>query len=278
MDLFTRVERSRYNLAAMPIAVRLARFRPIRALALAGLGIGIAFATGLWRPAFVLAAETQAQPPQDADVGPTFLVSLGGKLYDDLWRVLDQSPPPEANPGFPAGGLYSTRDSWRCVTCHGWDYSGVEIDGKRFPGLTALRGVDPYVVAERIRDPRHPFPVGQVSDLTVTLLGLFISQGQYATSDFLDAGGSALGNPEAGQAIFEGACINCHQIDGRRFLNGERGDRSSLGWVIRERPKQALHKIMNGVPGAEMLSLRFLADSQISDLFAYLQTLDLQEK
>ena len=87
-----------------------------------------------------------------------------------------------------------------------------------------------------------------------------------------------LGDPEGGQAIFEGACINCHQIDGRRYLRGEHGDRSSLGWVVRNRPTQALHKIMNGVPGAEMLSLRFLSDAAIADLFAYLETLDPDEK
>ena len=61
------------------------------------------------------------------------------------------------------------------------------------------------------------------------------------------------------------------------YLNGEKGDRSSLGWVARNRPEQALHKIMNGVPAAEMLSLRFLSDIQIADLLAYLQSLDPNE-
>ena len=138
--------------------------------------------------------------------------------------------------------------------------------------------MDPAVIAERIIDPKHPFPAQDVSELTIRLLAVFLSQGQYVARDFLDANGEAFGDPEAGQAIFEGACINCHEIDGRRYVHGERGDRSSLGWVIRNRPTRALHKIMNGVPGTEMLSLRFLADSQISDLFAYLQTLDPGER
>jgi mono/diheme cytochrome c family protein len=243
-----------------------------------GVGIVALLSGSLVVPGAAVAFEQPAPATDDAEVGPTFLVSLGGKLYDDLWRVLDQAPPVEANPAFPAGGLYSTRDSWRCVTCHGWDYSGAEVGGRRFPSLAGLNGLDPVVIAERISDPKHPFPAKDVSELTITLLAVFLSQGQYVASDFLDAKGEALGDPEGGQAIFEGACINCHQIDGRRYLNGERGDRSSLGWVIRTRPTQALHKIMNGVPGAEMLSLRFLADSQISDLFAYLQTLDPGER
>ena len=214
----------------------------------------------------------------DAEVGPTFLVSLGGKLYDDLWTVLDQEPPPGANPAFPVANLYSNRDSWRCVSCHGWDYSGVEIGETRFPSLQDLKSIDPLVIAEKIRAARHPFPADQVSELTLTLLGAFISEGQYRGDWFFGADGRASGDPIAGQAIFEGACINCHQIDGRRYLNGERGDKSSLGWVIRNRPSQALHKILNGVPGTEMLSLRFLADTQIADLLAYLQTLDPVER
>jgi thiosulfate dehydrogenase len=214
----------------------------------------------------------------EAEVGPTFLISLGGKLYDDLWKVLDQEPPSGANPAFPQTNLYSSRDSWRCVSCHGWNYAGVQISAVKFPGLQSLKGVGPFAIAEKIRDPKHPFPSDQVSEIALTLLGAFISEGQYETDWFFNAEGQAKGDHVAGQAIFEGACINCHQIDGRRYLKGERGDRSSLGWVIRNRPTQAVHKILNGVPGAEMLSLRFLADAQIADLLAYLQTLDPTER
>lgn len=225
-----------------------------------------------------VAQESAAGPSGGGDVGPTFLTSLGGKLYDDLWRVIDEEPPAGANPAFPATGLSATRESWRCVTCHGWDYSGAEIGGTKFPSLQALKGVDPFKIADRIRAPAHPFPASAVPELSITLLGLFLSSGQYDRNDFLDENGEALGDPEAGQAIFEGACITCHQIDGKRYLTGERGDVSSLGWVVRNRPAQALHKIMNGVPGAEMLSLRFLDHWQIADLLAYLQTLDPEAK
>ena len=230
-----------------------------------------------WHPV-ALAAETRDIEANDTELGPIFLISLGGKLYDDLWRVLDQEPPGEANPAFPAEGLYASRESWRCVTCHGWAYEGAESGGTRFPSLKPLSGADPAVIGERIRDPAHPFPADQLPDMAVDLLALFISQGQFERTDYFEAGGRPVGDPEAGRDIFEGACINCHQLDGRRFLNGERGDRSSLGWVVRNRPDQALHKILNGVPAAEMLSLRFLSDPQIADLIAYLQVLDPAER
>jgi thiosulfate dehydrogenase len=249
--------------------------RTLEALIIGFAGL-VTVQSTVFNQAFAFQMENTAA--DETEVGATFLVSLGGKLYDDLWTVLDQTAPAGANPAFPATNLYSSRDSWRCVSCHGWDYSGVEIDSTRFPSLQSLQGLDPFAIAERIRNPKHPFPSDQVSELTLTLLGAFISEGQYESNWFFNADGRASGDSVAGQAIFEGACINCHQIDGRRYLNGERGDKSSLGWVIRNRPLQATHKIMNGVPGAEMLSLRFLADTQIADLLAYLQTLDPNER
>jgi thiosulfate dehydrogenase len=217
-------------------------------------------------------------PTEETELGPVFLLSLGGKLYDDLWLVLDEEPPAGRNPAVPADATVSDRASWRCVSCHGWSYAGGQVGGAIYPGLKNLSAANSEAVQARILDPAHPFPAFRLSDLAAQILAYFITEGLYDTADFFDDGGRALGNPEFGQDIFEGACINCHQLDGRRYLEGEQGDRSSLGWVSRERPEQALHKILNGVPAAEMLSLRFLSEAQIADLFAYLQTLDSSER
>ena len=210
----------------------------------------------------------------DTELGPIFLLSVGGKLYDDLWRLLDMLPPEGINPRFPTGTSIDPYDTWRCVTCHGWDYSGEVIAGQQFPSLRHLTGMEPDQIAQRLRNQAHPFPSDKLPDLAIQLLAVFISQGQYDRAEFFDTKGQALGDTTAGQGIFEGACINCHQLDGRAYLRGEPGDRPSLGWIVRSRPEQALHKILNGVPAAEMLSLRFLSSTDIRDLLAYLQTLD----
>ncbi len=210
----------------------------------------------------------------DTELGPVFLLSLGGKLYDDFWTILDELPPEERNPALKGALSISRADTWRCVTCHGWDYSGVEIEDHQFPGLHQLAGADPELVKKKLRDPQHPFPAARITDVAMDILALFVTQGLYTRSDYISETGVAVGNPEFGRDIFEGACISCHQLDGRRYLKGEKGDRSSLGWVARNRPTQAIHKILNGVPAAEMLSLRFLSDIQIADLLAYLQSLD----
>jgi hypothetical protein len=48
----------------------------------------------------------------------------------------------------------------------------VEIGGKRFPGLPALTGEYPDIVADRIRDVRHAVPASKVSEISITLLGV----------------------------------------------------------------------------------------------------------
>jgi cytochrome c553 len=222
-------------------------------------------------------AAAQQGSADEAELGPVFLLSLGGKLYDDFWTILDELPPEDRNPALTGVLSVSRHDTWRCVTCHGWDYSGATIEDHKFPGLGALAGTDPEVVKNKLRDPAHPFPADRISDVAMDILALFVTQGQYNRNDYISETGVAVGNPEFGRDIFEGACISCHQLDGRRYLKGEKGDRSSLGWVSRNRPTQALHKILNGVPAAEMLSLRFLSDIQIADLLAYLQSLDPNE-
>jgi thiosulfate dehydrogenase len=212
------------------------------------------------------------------ELGPTFLLSLGGKLYDDLWVVLDQEPPARRNPAAPADALVGDRATWRCATCHGWSYSGGAVGGATYPGLRGLAGTDPEAIKERIIAPGHPFPAEVLPELGLDLLAFFIRDGFYDRADFIEETGRAVGNPEFGRDIFEGACISCHQLDGRAYLRGEHGDRSSLGWIARRRPEQALHKMINGVPAAEMLSLRFLSPDQIADLFAYLQAIDAAEQ
>jgi mono/diheme cytochrome c family protein len=237
-----------------------------------------ALAALLFPAAFSSALSTSdvIEPAGQTELGPIFLLSLGGKLYDDLWPVLDQPPPAGRNAAVAADDAVEDRATWRCVTCHGWSYSGTGIGGASV-NLRELAGVDADEVKLRILNPAHPFPTEAIPDLALDLLAFFIRDGLYDPANLLDEDGRAIGSAEAGQKVFEGACINCHQLDGRRFLKGERGDRSSLGWIARSRPEQALHKIINGVPAAEMLSLRFLPQDMIADLFAYLQTLDSEK-
>ena len=219
-------------------------------------------------------------PTQIEDFGGGFILALGGKLYDDIWVMTGVPAPPGTHPAYPKSLPQIGPTSRRCVACHGWDYGGK--NGERgklgtddaFVSLRPLAGQDPKLIEKRILAPPHDYPPEVMSEMTLSLLALFLSLGQFDQSLVVDAQGRGIGDPVRGRDIFEGACMNCHQPDGKAHLIGEHGDRSSLGWISRNRPEQALHKILYGVPSAEMLSMRFMLDHQVADLFAYLQTLD----
>lgn len=220
----------------------------------------------------------------EKDVGEVFVLSIGGKLYDNLFTMTGVEPPKQANPNFPDYVSTKTLGTWRCVACHGWDYRGA--DGERgatgkslaFASLRSLVGVDPKTIAAKIKSAPHDYGNDALPDFVVEILALFISVGQYDTTLLLNDNKQSKGNAPSGQPIFEGACSNCHQLDGRAYLRGEKGDKSSLGWLARNRPEQVIHKIMNGFPGTDMLAMRFLPDQQVADLMAYMQTLDANQK
>ena len=216
----------------------------------------------------------------DDVTGKKWLLALGGKLYDNHWAALNIPAPKGRNPLYPEGVNISAANTWRCVFCHGWDYRGREgqlkklANSPRFVSLRAMEGKDPEDIAGRILGGSHGALGKSMSRSMLMALSFFISRGQHDTTRIIGEKGQARGSSLRGKDIFEGACISCHQADGKAFIEGEEGDRAALGWVARHRPEQALHKIRNGVPGADMLSLRFLSTEQLADLLAYLQTLD----
>lgn len=213
------------------------------------------------------------------ELGEAWTLSQGGKLYDNHWLVIGRPAPENRNPDYPADIAALPADTWRCVSCHGWDYSG--IDGhlgksRKPPVFASLRqaaGKDIAVLKQAMLAPTHQSYLAVLDKGSIDALARFISAGQFNAGKLMPGGKSA-GNALAGKDIFEGACISCHQADGKAYIEGETGDKPALGWVALNRPAQALHKIVNGVPGADMLSLRFLPEQSRADLLAYLQTLD----
>ncbi len=212
-------------------------------------------------------------------VGEAWRVSLGGRLYDNYWLETRTQPVETRNPLYPAGLKTLPADSWRCVSCHGWDYRGRDghlkqlSASKVFVSLRLIADQPPADIAVAIRSGSHRKFTQAMSAEQIEALALFLSVGQHDAAEIL-GNNLASGAPLRGKDIFEGACISCHQADGKAYIEGESGDKPALGWVVQNRPEQALHKIRNGVPGADMLSLRFLEQNRLADLIAYLRTLD----
>lgn len=206
-------------------------------------------------------------------------ISHGGRLYDNHWSATGRRPPSHRNPMYPASQAVAGLSTWRCVSCHGWDYMGSAGHlGRKAPAFASIRGAvarAPKDIANFLKTSSDHGPVlTGLSAGDLESLSLFVCCGQHDIRAFIDEQGRARGNPLLGQDIFDNTCARCHQADGKAPIYGEAGDVSSLGWIARERPAQALHKIRNGVPNADMLSLRFLELKQIGDLLAYLQTLE----
>lgn len=243
-----------------------------------------AFAISLGLCTATVPSGAQQEEIEVTDFGAGFVVSLGGKLYDNLWAATGATPPAHRNPAFPPVPEIDDADTWRCVSCHGWDYKG--INGERathgrheaFKDLRHLVEIDPKSIADKIRSSHTSISDKATPDFVIEVLAIFISVGMYDRDAIIDDTNRISGDRDRGRDIFEGACMNCHQPDGRMSLRGEKGDRSSLGWIARNRPEQAVHKILNGVPGAEMLAVGFLEPHQIVNLLAYLQSLDPNEK
>ncbi len=217
--------------------------------------------------------------PSD-EVGEVFVLSLGGKLYDNYFIMTEKLSPETKNPDYPDYVPAGDMGTWRCVACHGWDYMGAKGErGKlaataAFTSLRGLEGMELPIVLDRLKIAHPDVVKTKLSDQAPEILAIFLSSGQFDRSEVLDDNGKSKGSAPAGKMIFEGACMGCHQIDGRAYLRGEQGDKPSLGWVARNRPEQVIHKIMNGFPGSDMLAMRFLDISHVADLLAYLQTLD----
>ena len=222
------------------------------------------------------AAERAATLPKP---GQASEVSRGGRLYDNHWSEIGRRPPTQRNPAYPTDQTADGLTTWRCVACHGWDYLGgaghLDANVSPFSSIRSAAGRDPKDIAKFLKTSTDHamvltgLPAGELEDLA-----LFVCCGQHDIGVLIDENGKAKGDPLRGKDIFENSCARCHQADGQAPLYGEEGDVSSLGWIARERPAQAVHKIRNGVPNADMLSLRFLELERIGDLLAYVQTLD----
>lgn len=51
---------------------------------------------------------------------PRWSVAAGGQLFDNWFNTLMVDAPRAAHPLYPRGGGLYGRDTWRCVSCHGW--------------------------------------------------------------------------------------------------------------------------------------------------------------
>ncbi|MBF0453769.1 MAG: hypothetical protein HQL72_03000 [Magnetococcales bacterium] len=210
-------------------------------------------------------------------------MARGGQLYDNWAVTLGKSLPSKEHPAYPKLGQKTGGETWRCSTCHGWDYRGAEGINKKgaadytgIIGLEQMRGVAQKKIIQIIRNPIHQFSQATLPDDAVADLALFVSEGQMDMSALSEPNTQkAQGESQGGALFFHTICVRCHGVDGRHInLSQEKDNPLFLGAIAKRNPWKSMHKIRNGQPGTIMISfITLLNEADQMNILSYVQTL-----
>jgi hypothetical protein len=198
------------------------------------------------------------------------IIPRGAALYDKWFAV----PGTDPSVSVPVGNMpvwsrqvtnsRSGPDTWRCTTCHGWDYQGKDgaySTGSNFTGFPGLINASQTMPKEKIleqlsgvRDPQHDFsPYLSSEDLNA--LAVFIQQGMIDDAKFIDPVSlKTIGaNSENGKNLYNASCSTCHGLDGNTLKIRFDGQDVGLGLIAVQDPWRFLHKTRFGTPGTKMV-------------------------
>ncbi len=210
-----------------------------------------------------------------------WVISSGGRMYDSWMNALDIEAPKETHPSWPASNTTKKGSvTWRCKSCHGWDYKGVEgkySEGKYKTGIKGVihwQGTEPANLVSILRDATHKYTPAMISDERAIRIGTFISRGLHDADGSIDRKtGKVNGVASRGAGIFQNICASCHGFQGTKLDWGEGEDHKFVGTEANANPWEVLHKIRNGHPGVEMISMRAFPLETAVDILTYVKTL-----
>ncbi len=215
-----------------------------------------------------------------------WILASGGRLYDRWYAALGKKGPTSNHPSWPAENTNASgAETWRCKTCHGWDYMGRDGLLKSGPGATGIRGLQRArgrsveEVVAILENDTHLFTDDLIPGHAKRRLAAFVSQGQHSVAQHFYPNGEVKGNAVNGRNLFQTLCAACHGFEGKARKLGPSADPNYVGKPMyvgtkaRNGPIEVLHKIRNGHPGAPMISLRGLGMQAATDVLAYVQQL-----
>ncbi|MDH5190081.1 MAG: cytochrome c [Gammaproteobacteria bacterium] len=185
-------------------------------------------------------------------------IAEGGQLYDKWWKVYDLKPPKGTHPAYPASGKQKGETTWRCKECHGWDYKGKDgayAKGSHYTGIKGIRDYQeksPEKIVAILKDQNHQYDK-VMYDRALSRIALFVSRGQVEMNDYINNDNrKAKGEVKSGRAVFMDKCSRCHGEQGNDINFGNDVEPEFVGTVAVKNPWEAVHKILNGHPGAYM--------------------------
>ena len=203
-------------------------------------------------------------------------IARGGRLYDNWISALKFDAPKENHAAWPAANTSKSGPvTWRCKSCHGWDYKGRDgayakgsyLTG--IPGVTRFAGAEPAQIVAIMRDKTHGFG-DQLKEQDLQDLAMFVSKGQINYETMIVPETKApKGNAETGSAYYNTICSGCHAKDGTKPTDMP----ESLGKLMNDNPWETGHKVLNGQPGESMPAMRAIDRQVVADILAYLATL-----
>ena len=220
------------------------------------------------------------------DPSKTWMLASGGRLYDKWYASMGKNGPTTNHPSWPEDNTnVKGADTWRCKSCHGWDYLGRDGQYRSGANATGIRGVQRarnmpvQSIVAILENNVHQFTDNIIPGHAKERLAWFISQGQHTVAPLFLPTGMPKGDVNNGRAMFQNVCAACHGFNGKARRLGLSADPSYtgepmyVGTKANTGPVEVLHKIRNGHPGAVMVSLRALPLQTAVDLLAYAQTL-----
>ncbi len=215
-----------------------------------------------------------------ADASEAWMITSGGRIYDNWYKALDMEEPEGTHKSWPASNTKKKGAvTWRCKSCHGWDFAGKDgayAKGSYKTGITGVRSFeskDPKALLTVLRDATHGFTTDMIPDDAAMRIGTLLSKGQYDTNAFIAPDKNVTGNIERGKAVFQTICAACHGFDGKALNWGDEKEPGYVGTEAKGNPWETVFKARHGHPGVEMVGLAGLPMSTSIDLLAYLRTL-----
>ncbi len=202
-------------------------------------------------------ALAQNDPPDPQDV------IAGAQLYDD-WTVVSAGGqiPTGSHPIWArqSQNTQSGVDTWRCISCHGWDYQGNDgafrsgAYATGFPGVLEAAAMDtPSLVANLsgAEDPQHDFTpfltTTELEQLAVFLQAGLIDDNQYINTVSRKVTSGDITN---GRLKYEESCLSCHGEDGSLAPFRYEGNQITLGTLAVQDPWRFLHRTRFGTARA----------------------------